>query len=96
MSARWPRFHRPGLAWVKRVEKAILSREPDETGPYMAITNAIEHHFEAGADRTTVRHLIDALAAHAASRGIEPSALGIDDSSDQILDRLQPRNARTR
>ena len=96
MSARWPTFHKPALAWIKRVERAIEAREPDAPGPYMAITNAIEHHFEIGADRETVRCLIAALTAYTKSCGVEPSGIEINGSPDRILDRLHPRKMKTR
>lgn len=63
-----------------------------EQGAFVCLTNALEFHFEAGADPATVRHLVHALLAFTRAVGLEPKALGVPDDPDAFVASIAPKS----
>lgn len=89
---RWPILHAAGLRWVSKVERAVERLDHPEQGAFVSLTNALEFHFEAGADPTTVRHLVHALLAFTRAVGLDPKALGVPEDPDAFVASLAPRS----
>lgn len=89
---RWPILHAPGLRWVSKVERAVERLDHPEQGAFVCMTNALEFHFEAGADPETVRHLVHALLAFTRAVGLEPKALGVPDDPDAFVASIAPKS----
>jgi len=90
---RWDVLHGPGLRWVGKVERAIKRLDHPDQGAFVALTNALEFHFEAGADPTTVRHLVHALLAFTKAVGLEPARLHVPDDPDAFVASLAPKGS---
>lgn len=88
---RWPILHPAGLRWVGKVERAVERLDHPEQGAFVSLTNALEFHFEAGADPATVRHLVHALLAFTRAVGLDPKALGVPEDPDAFVASLAPK-----
>ncbi len=89
---RWPILHAAGLRWVGKVERAVERLDHPEQGAFVSITNALEFHFEAGADPQTVRHLVHALLAFTRAVDLDPKALGVPEDPDAFVASLAPKS----
>lgn len=85
-------MHGPGLRWVGKVERAVERLDHDDQGAFMALTNALEFHFEAGADPTTLRHLVHALLAFARAAGVDPAAIHVPVDPDAFVQSIAPKS----
>lgn len=75
------------------VERALKRADPDAEGVYASLGNALEYQLENWAcDPATVRHLAQAVAAFAASRGIDVRSLPAGKKFDKLLNYEAPAN----